>query len=85
MQDSGGSAPPNVRTCQSSKMGVEAFPLLHNHYRVLHVTVQQLYPTLVQVLARLLQPLIGHHMDPVALGKYTLYSLGYCMAGGVDH
>ena len=40
---------------------------------------------LVRVISRPLQPSNENPMDPAALGKETLYSLGSVVAGGFTH
>ena len=57
--------------------------LLHNQYRIPHVSVQEVDPKVGVCIPPPLADPIGHPMYPVAIGKETLYSLGFVVVVGV--
>ena len=59
--------------------------LLHNQYRITHVSVQEVDPKVGVHLCPPPADPIGHLMYPVAIGKEILYRLGFGVVGGVFH
>ena len=59
--------------------------LLHNQYRIPHVSVQEVDPKVGVHLCPPLADSIGQLMYPAAIGKETLYRLGFGVVGGVFH
>ena len=58
---------------------------LNNHYRVPHVAVKKWIWRLLPVVDHHSTPPTGNIMEPAALGKDTIYILGYGVEGGVTH